>query len=213
DGAGLRHDAPGGAELRRRTLCARTHHVPPGGAAQQRADATADSRESVAAGPAHPAILDGTAGGGSGCRVPAHHFLEFRGHRADLCVLRHVPGARQRVAVAAELGVPGLHLRTARRVAVDAPGLHADAGLAPVGGERDPADADESVAAAARIPAKTRDSGAAARAERYGRFAGDRLTPVPGNLRAYFGSCPGAGSASVKVCAPPEAGVEAFGAG
>ena len=113
-----------------------------------RADAALDPGQSVARGPLHPAILGGTAGADGGGGVPAHHFLEFRRHRADFRLLGHVPGARQRLAVAAEFGVPGLHLRTAGRVAVDAPGLHAHPGLAPVGGERDPADADESVAAA-----------------------------------------------------------------
>ena len=52
--------------------------------------------EPVAAGSLHPAILGGTAGGGGGRGVPAHHFLEFRRHRADLHLLGHVPGARQR---------------------------------------------------------------------------------------------------------------------
>jgi len=90
--------------------------------------------------------------------LPARHLLELPRHRAHFHLLGAVPGARQHLAVAAELGGTAADLRAARGVAVDPAALHPDAGVVPVGGVGDAAGADQPRAAAAGVAAQARDA-------------------------------------------------------
>ena len=111
----------GGAELRRPPLRARARHLLARGDPELRPDAGADARVSAAPAAVHPGLQPAAGRRRRGGGVPAHHLVEFRRDRADLHLLRAVPGAGQHLAVAAEFGLTAAHLRAAGVLAVHAP--------------------------------------------------------------------------------------------
>ena len=109
-GGGVRRGAGRRAELRRAPVRPRARDLPRRGADEFGTDAGAHPGVPVAPGVVHRALHHRRGRGGGRRALPAHHLVEFRGQRADLHLLGHVPGGRQHLAVAGELRLAAHHL-------------------------------------------------------------------------------------------------------
>ena len=119
--------------------------------------------------------------------LPAHHFLELRCDRAHLHLLRPVPGTRQHLALAPELGIAVADVRAAGGAAVALTAFHAHPGVVPVGGDRDAAGGNESRAAAVAITRAARRAAGADRQRSPRRCSAGRLGERP-RLNARAGA-------------------------